>query len=68
MVRLLARLLDSVPWLVVGGLPPLVSLPIPTVPREWIALGYFLHHVLSYRLWGGHVGHLIMGGRGGFGT
>ena len=60
---LLARLLDNVPWLVPGNLPPFVSLPIPTVPGEWIAFIYFSYQVSSYRLWRGHIGHLIVGGR-----
>lgn len=28
-----------------------------------LALVYFSYHVLSYRAWGGHLGHLIFGGR-----
>ena len=42
------------------SLPPLVPPPIPVVPGEWIASSCFLHHVLSYRLWRGHIGHLIV--------
>ena len=28
-----------------------------------VALVYFSYHVFSYRAWGGHAGHLLVGGR-----
>ena len=36
---------------------------VPTVPGEWIAFIYFSYQVSSCRLWRGHIGHLIVGGR-----
>ena len=45
--RTLVRLLDNVPWLVPGVLPPFMSLPILTGTREWIALIYFSFRNLS---------------------
>ena len=63
--RLLARLLDNLPWLVLGGMPPFVvpSIPFPFLSGEVLALVYSSYHVLSYRAWGGHLGHLMLGGR-----
>ena len=63
--RLLARLLDNLPWLVLGGMPPFAvpSMPLPFLSGEVLALVYFSYHVLSYRAWGGHLGHLMLGGR-----
>ena len=49
--------------LVLGGLTPFVAGPIPFLSGEMLALVYFSYHVLSYRAWGGHVGHLLFGGR-----
>ena len=40
-----------------------MSLSIPTGTREWIAVIYFSFRSLSYRLWRGHIDHLIMSGR-----
>ena len=61
--RLLARLLDNLPYLVLGGMPPFLSGPIPFLSSEVLVLAYFSYHVLTYRAWGGHLGHLIFGAR-----
>ena len=61
--RLLARLLDNVPWLVTWQPASLCLSSLPTVPGEWISFIYLSYHVSSYRLWSGHIGHLVVGER-----
>ena len=61
--RFLGRLLDSLPWLAFVGMSPFWSLPIPSPPAEAVSLAYFLYHLVSYRVWSGHAGHLLVGAR-----
>lgn len=61
--RFLGRLLDSLPWLALVGLSPFWSPPIPSLPADAVGLAYFIYHLVSYRVWSGHAGHLLVGAR-----